>query len=338
MKALEIGSPLHAALRDKAEPRPADGEVLLRIQVAGCDSADLAAFLGINASFKYPRIPGHEISGLVEATGLNVEGWPIGAPALVFPHISCGHCPACRLHRFNACPRLETLGIHRDGGLCELLVVPAAALLTSTRLLPVEMALVEPLSVGFHAVDRARVIGHETVVAVLGCDITGLGAVAGAAARGARVLAFDEDSARLELARAAGAEHAIDRRGGDMRTALRDLTGGTGPDVMIDASTWPGAFRTCLDEVACGGRVVCVGDIGAPPACDASCIVDKELDVLGSLRATPDDFRSALALLESRNFPVNAVVTHTVPLAEAGAVLSEWANHPASMLKVHVTP
>jgi threonine dehydrogenase-like Zn-dependent dehydrogenase len=332
---LEIVGPHQAGIRERPDPQPGPGEVLIRVEVAGFGDADLEIFLGQREQQAYPRVPSREIAGVVEAAGPGVDGWPQGAPALVFPHVNCGRCHACRSGRATACGNVATMGVDGDGGMCEFVVAPADHLLTSALLLPAELALVEPLATGFHAIDRARVIGHDTVVAIHGCDVAGLGAVAAAAARGACVLAADPDEARLDLARAAGARRTVRAELPELASALRDAADGEGPDVVIDALGHDGSLEGCIEAACCAGRVVCLRE-GAAVLRNLGRLRAGELDVLGSARPGMDDLRSAVAHLESRTFPVNAVIGHTVPLAAAAEALTQWAARPARMLKVQV--
>jgi len=119
----------------------------------------------------YPRVPGHELAGVIDAVGPEVPGeFALGTAVLVVPYTNCGECSACRKGRPNACRNNQTLGVQRDGGLAEEIVVPASKLLTSRRLSLREMVLVEPLSVGWHAARRGRAAAGETVV-VFGCGM-----------------------------------------------------------------------------------------------------------------------------------------------------------------------
>jgi 2-desacetyl-2-hydroxyethyl bacteriochlorophyllide A dehydrogenase len=334
MKALVITGPGATEYRELAEPVPGPGEVLLEVRYVGLCGSDLASFRGSNPLVSYPRVPGHEVSGVVSLPGPDVAV-AAGTPALVVPYSSCGRCSACSIGRANACRENRTLGVQRDGALTERLVVPASKLLMSRTLDLRAMTLVEPVAVGWHAAARARAVAGTTV-AVFGCGVVGLGAVAGASARGARVIAIDVAERKLELARAAGADQTIDSTHGGLHQALSDLTNGNGPEVCIEAIGLPETFRACVDEVAFAGRVVYVGYTKRPVEYETKLFVQKELDIMGSRNALPADFAGVLSHYESGAFPVEALVTRTVPFAEAGAALAAWDGDPSVVTKILV--
>ena len=336
MKALVITAPGQFELREVARPEPGPGEVRVRVRYLGCCGSDLNTFRGLNPLVTYPRILGHELVGVVDAVGADVPAeWAAGAEVMVVPYTACGDCSSCRKGRANACRFNQTLGVQRDGGLTEAIVVPASKLLTSRRLSLREMVLVEPLSVGWHAARRGRAAAGETVV-VFGCGMVGLGAIAGAAAAGARVIAVDVDDGKLGKGRAAGAAVAINTKAEDLHERLQALTDGRGPDLLIEGVGLPETFRACVDEACFAGRVVYVGYAKAPVEYTTKTFVMKELDIMGSRNATADDFRGVIAHLEAGRFPVDAVVTHVVPFAQAAAELAAWAQDPTTVTKIVV--
>ncbi|HEX2101210.1 MAG TPA: alcohol dehydrogenase catalytic domain-containing protein, partial [Candidatus Synoicihabitans sp.] len=190
MQALQITAPGATQLNDLAQPQVRDEEVLLRVERVGFCGSDLSSFLGRNPLVTYPRIPGHEIGARIESRGPRVpEQWQLGQAVTVVPYSNCGHCSACRHGRAYACRSNQTLGVQRDGAMTQWIAAPAAKLVTVPGLTPRELSLVEPLTVGFHAIARGEVQASD-VVAVFGCGLIGLGAIAGAAERGATVVAI----------------------------------------------------------------------------------------------------------------------------------------------------
>ena len=195
MKALSLMSAGRVQIIDVPVPRRMHGELLLKVEMVGLCGTDLNSFRGRNPMVTYPRILGHEIA----ATVVEGEG-PVqaGMRVTVSPYTSCGQCSSCRRGRHNACRENKTLGVQREGAMTEFMVVPASKAYPST--LPIKhLCLVEPLTVGCHAVARGRVAAADTV-AVFGCGGIGLGAIAGAAFRGARTIAVDVDDSKLEIA------------------------------------------------------------------------------------------------------------------------------------------
>jgi L-galactonate 5-dehydrogenase len=337
MRALVIDGPARTSVRSVPEPELARDEILLRVRTVGFCGSDLNSYRGLNPLVSYPRIPGHEIAASVHRIGPDVpaDRFFEGMMVTVVPYTACARCPSCRRGRGNACRDNQTLGVQRDGAMTEWIAVPWTHVLEADGLTAHELALVEPLSVGFHAVSRARVKAADRV-AVIGCGAVGLGAVAGAAATGAEVIAVDVDEPKLDLARRAGAAHGLNSRSSPLHESLQRLTGGDGPDVVIEAVGLPETFVSAVHEVAFTGRVVYIGYAKAPVAYDTAAFVKKELDILGSRNATAADFRAVVELLRAGAFPSDAAVTRTVELANAGDALHEWSADPGPVTRIHV--
>jgi 2-desacetyl-2-hydroxyethyl bacteriochlorophyllide A dehydrogenase len=336
MKSLFITAPGSTEIREVARPEPGRGEVRVRVNFLGFCGSDLNTFRGFNPLVSYPRVPGHELAGVIDAVGPDVGAeFAPGTQVLVVPYTNCGACSSCRKGRPNACRNNQTLGVQRDGALTEEIVVPATKLLTSRRLSLRDMVLVEPLSVGWHAASRGRAAAGETVV-VFGCGMVGLGAIAGASAAGARVVAVDVDDGKLAIGRRAGAAETINSKTENLHERLQALTENHGPDLLIEGVGLPETFRACVEEVCFAGRVVYVGYAKEPVEYATKNFVMKEIDIMGSRNATADDFRGVIAYLEAGRFPVDAVITHVVPFADAGAALAMWAKSPGAVTKIVV--
>ena len=331
MKALALIGSGEARIVHVPEPIKQPGDVLLKVEMIGLCGTDLNSFRGKNPLVTYPRVLGHEIAAtILEGT----SALPPGTHVSVSPYTSCGICPACRRGRQNACSNNQTFGVQRDGALTERIAVPASKVYPSTLPLT-SLCLVEPLTVGVHAVSRGRVTAADTV-AIFGCGGVGLGAIAGAAFRGARTIAIDLDDRKLEVAQLAGATELIHSGREDVRQRLRDLTSGDGPDVIIEAIGLPEIFRMAVEEVAFTGRVVYIGYTKEPVAYETRLFVQKELDILGSRNALPEDFREIMAMLAAERFPVEKAVTAIIPLAEGPSYLEQWSARPAAFTKIMV--
>jgi len=336
MKSLFITAPGSTEIREVARPEPGRSEVRVRVRYLGYCGSDLNTFRGLNPLVSYPRVPGHELAGVINAVGADVPAdFALGTEVLVVPYTNCGACSACRKGRANACRNNQTLGVQRDGALAEEIVVPATKLLTSRRLSLRDMVLVEPLSVGWHAARRGRAAAGDTVV-VFGCGMVGLGAIASATAAGARVVAVDVDEGKLGVGRAAGAAVTVNSKTEDLHQRLQALTDNHGPDLLIEGVGLPETFRACVEEACFAGRVVYVGYAKEPVEYATKNFVMKEIDIMGSRNATADDFRGVMAYLEAGRFPVDAVITHVVPFAEAGVALDMWAKNPRTVTKIVV--
>ena len=299
MKAFVIEEPGRTGFGTADPPEPASGKVLLRIRTVGFCGTDLSTYWGRNPLVSYPRTPGHEVAATVEEVGADVPAsFPQGTDVTVLPYTACGTCPACRRGRTNGCRDNQTLGVQRDGAMTSFLAVPWEKVLPAPGLSLAEMALIESLSVGDHAAERARV-GEGDVVVVLGCGAIGLGAITSAAYRGARVVAVDLDDGKLAVARRCGAAETINSQKDDLHNALQALTSGDGPDVVIEAVGLPETFVAAVEEVAFAGRVVYIGYAKAPVTYDTALFVKKELDILGSRNASAENFRNVIRMIES---------------------------------------
>ena len=329
MKALSLSGPGQVHLTDISEPARQPGDILLKVEMVGLCGTDLNSFRGRNPLVTYPRVLGHEIAATVLEG--NAEFKP-GTRVTVSPYTSCGICPSCRRGRENACLADQTFGVQRDGAITERIAVPAAKVYPA--MLPLKtLCLTEPLTVGFHAAARGRITAEDTV-AVFGCGGIGLGAIAGSAFRGARTIAIDVDDAKLATAKLAGATDLINSTRVDDRATLRELTAGKGPDVIIEAVGLPQTFQKAVEEVAFTGRVVYIGYAKEAVPYETKLFVQKELDILGSRNALPEDFLAVIELLQTGRFPVDEAVTRIVSLEEAPAILAEWSGNPSAFTKI----
>ncbi len=334
MKALVLHKPGHGSIETVPEPVAGNGDVLLKVRMVGFCGSDLNSFRGLNPLVSFPRIPGHEVAATVVEGGSR-SGLPVGTDVAISPYSSCGKCASCRRGRPNACQFNETLGVQRDGALTELIVLPPERLYPA-KLTTKELCLVEPLTVGFHAASRGRVTADDTVL-IIGCGGVGLGAVAASSSRGARTICVDVEDDKLELARAAGGAHTINTRRESLHDRLLQLTEGRGPDVVIEAIGTPATFRAAVEEVSFSGRVVYIGYAKEPVSYETRLFVQKELDILGSRNAQPEDFHAVIRMLDARKFPVEQAVSLVVPLEESAIALRSWSENPSRFKKILVS-
>ena len=334
MQSLVIEEPGRFHFEDRPEPALPPGFALLRVRSVGLCGTDLSTYQGRNPLVTYPRVPGHEIAAtIVELNGEAATDLRFGQNVAVSPYTNCGQCASCRRDRPNACQFNQTFGVQRDGALTGLIAVPFSRLIVAEGLSLRHLSIVEPLTVGFHAVSRGRVTASDTV-AVIGCGGVGLGAVSGAAFRGATVIGIDVDDAKLELARLAGATRTIHSARENLHESLAALTSGFGPDVIIEAIGLPQTFRAAVEEVAWTGRVVYIGYAKEPVAYETRWFVQKELDILGTRNALPEDFAAVIAMMRAGRFPVDAAISHVFPLAEAGQAFDSWSANPTQYRKI----
>lgn len=322
-------------IRDKPSPVRLPGEALLRIKKVGICGTDMHAYGGRQAFFSYPRILGHELAAEILQIEPNDKKLREGDDVVVMPYVSCNICFACRSGKPNCCTSIQVLGVHADGGMQEQICVPVSLLIPAPGLSTNTMAIVEPLAIGAHALMRSHLQKGETIV-VVGCGPIGAGIIIQAQYLGARVIAVDTSSARLEYARnhfgvediVPGGEGAIEK--------IRELTAGDMAAVVCDATGNKAALESGPAFMAHGGRYVLVGlSIGdlvfKHPELHA-----KETSLLCSRNATQLDFENVIALLQSGQFPINSYITHQVDYREMPARFESWLDPENGVIKAIV--
>ena len=321
---------------EMAAPQMGDNEVLLKMEYVGFCGSDLNTFRGGNPMVKMPVVPGHEVGATIVSVGSKVpEGLKPGMTVTVNPYTNCGKCASCRNGRVNACEHNETLGVQRWGAMREYLALPWEKVIPAGDLSPRTCALIEPMSVGFHAVSRAQVTDID-VVMVIGCGMVGMGAIVRAAQRGATVIAADIDNEKLALAHEMGATYTINTLTEDVHARLQEETGGFGPDVVIEAVGSPVTYQMAVNEVAFTGRVVCIGYAKSEVSFQTKYFVQKDLDIRGSRNAQPSDFHAVIRYLERGKCPVDCLISREVSPEEASEAMQQWAENPGKVFRILV--
>lgn len=336
MKALQIPSLQTIQVVDLPKPVAGPGEVLLNLKYVGFCGSDLNTFLGRNAMAKPQVIPGHEIGAVIEALG---EGCPadlqVGQTVTVNPYTNCGHCASCRNGRYNACQNNETLGVQRDGAMREYIALPWQKIIPVKNVSMRDAALIEPMSVGFHAVSRGQVSDID-IVLVMGCGMVGLGAIIRSVQRGATVIAVDLSQEKLDLAIKAGATYGINSTKENILEKVMEYTDGMGADVVIEAVGSPITYVSAIDAVSFTGRVVCIGYAKSDVSFQTKYFVQKELDIRGSRNATPDDFRAVLHFMQQTRLEMDPFVSGVIRPEEAQQAMEAWAANPGQVFRILV--
>lgn len=336
MKAIQITAPAQMQVIETSKPSVQTGEVLVRIHYVGFCGSDLNTFLGKNPMVKMPVIPGHEIGAVIEKVGDHVpDTLKPGMVVTVNPYTNCGKCASCRNRRVNACEHNETLGVQRNGAMSEYLVVPWEKIIPATGITPRDCALIEPMSVGFHAVSNGNVTDIDTVM-VIGCGMVGMGAIIRAALRGATVVAVDLDDEKLALAKEVGATYVINSMTENVHQRLQEITGGYGVDVVIEAVGSPITYTMAIDEVGFTGRVVFIGYAKTDIAFQTKLFVQKELTIRGSRNALPEDFRAVIQYLSRHPFPYEKFISKVATPEKAMEAMQEWATAPQKVFRILV--
>ncbi len=339
MKTLVLESPGKLVAAETAAPeKPAAGQALVRVHRVGVCGTDIHAFGGKQPFFTYPRILGHELGVEVLEVGPGVTRVAPGDRCAVEPYMNCGKCVACRRGKPNCCVGLRVLGVHADGGHRELLLLPADKLHPSRKLGYDQLALVETLGIGAHAVDRAELRPGETV-AVVGAGPIGLAAIQFARAAGARVLVIDVNDTRLAFCRerlGLPADDLIDARGADVVARLKALTDDELPTAVFDATGNPKSMAAAFDYPAHGGRLVFIGLFPGDVTFNDPNFHRRELTLLASRNSRPDDFTRIIELVESGRVDTSPWITHRAPLGEVPALFESWTRPESGVLKAMI--
>lgn len=333
MKALVLEAPGRLSLQELPEASsPQDGEVLVRVHRAGVCGTDIHAFNGRQPFFNYPRLIGHELGVEVLQVGADVPNVQAGDRCAVEPYLNCQECIACRRGKPNCCARMQVLGVHLDGGLRERFVLPACKLHPSKTLSFEQLALVETLGIGAHAVSRGQVEAGEWAL-VIGAGPIGLGVMQFARQAGANVIALDNQAQRLEFCRDSwGVTHTV-LAGKDARKQIEALTGGDLPTVVFDATGHAASMQQAFDFVAPGGKLVFVGLFQGEVSFNDPDFHRKEMTLLATRNALPLDFQNIIAGMERGEIDTSPWITHRAALVDVPAQFAAWTNPQNGVLK-----
>ena len=336
MISLLISEPFKIGLTEADKPIISGEDVLIKVKYVGFCGSDLSSYMGRNPMVRYPVVPGHEIAGVISEKGPGVpDRFKPGDKVTVIPYTSCGKCASCLRGRANACQYNETLGVQRNGAMSEFVSIPWNKVIRGNGLSFEELALTEPLTVGFHAVSRGRVAQGDTV-AILGCGIIGMGALISSVNRGAKVVAVDVDGEKLEFARSLGALESINTSKQDLVSSLKSLSGGKGPDIIIEAAGQRATYQASVEGVAFTGRVVCIGYAKEDISFATRLFVQKELDILGSRNASLEDFNEVMDILGKGKLQASSLISSKVSPGEAAKALEKWVKNPGRVFKILV--
>ena len=314
--------------RELPETAPA-GWVLIDIQAVGICGTDYHIFEGKHPFLNYPRVIGHELSGRVYQSA---GRWTEGDLVVVNPYLSCGSCRACRNGKPNCCSNIEVLGVHRDGGLCARIAVPAGNLYPAEGLSEVQAAMVEFLAIGAHAVRRADITQKDRVL-VTGAGPIGLGTALFARISGAEVHLLDVSEARLQQAKDKLGFDNIHLVGSDILTG--DLADGF--DAVFDATGNGEAIEAGFRYLAHGSRYVLVSVVKDRISFDDPEFHKRETQIIGSRNATREDFETVIKAIRCGDVKTDALCSRLVPFEEFGQTFQDLASDRNTLIKAVVT-
>ncbi len=336
MKALSLAEPKHWQRLDIPEP-PAPGpeDAVVRVSHVGICGTDLSGYLGKMPFFSYPRIPGHELGVEVVAVGSDVKNVEPGDRCAVEPYINCRQCYACKRGHTNCCEKHQTLGVHCDGGLRPLFTVPARKLHISRQLRFEQLALVETLAIGCHAVDRSALKADESCL-IIGAGPIGLSALEFAKLTGAKVIVMDMNAGRLEFCRnTMGVQHTL-QPSETLDKELRDLTDGHLPDVVIDATGSSASMSAATNLITHAGRLVYVGITTDEVKFRHPLFHRPEGTLLCSRNALSADFARIISLIEAGRIDTDPWITHRTSFDDLIEVFPSFTKPETGVIKAIV--
>ncbi|MEP6901136.1 MAG: zinc-binding alcohol dehydrogenase family protein [Actinomycetota bacterium] len=333
MKAIILEEPGQFSLTDTFPANEtSQNEALVRVHRVGICGTDLHAFEGVQPFFSYPRILGHELGVEILQVGENSDGLKVGDLCAVEPYLHCGNCVACRRGKTNCCANLKVLGVHADGGMRESLSVPTNKLHKSEKLTLDQLALVEPLSIGFHAVSRAGVEPGEFVL-VVGAGPIGLSVIQFVQFLGVKIIVMDINQDRLNFAQANFRIEAAIKFGENSPDELNKLTNNELPVTVFDATGNQSSMNNAFNLVAAGGQIVFVGLFQGNVTFDDPNAHKRELTLHRSRNATGEDFRKVISLMESGEVNIDPWITHRVLFAEVTNQFESWLDPNSKFIK-----
>jgi len=333
MKYIVCEKPGEFLLKEKEAPVRKENEALLQINKVGICGTDIHAYSGNQAFFTYPRILGHELASEVLEIGDSENNIKAGDKVVVMPYISCGKCISCRNGKPNCCANITVLGVHGDGGMQEQITVPTNILLKANHLSDNEMAIVEPLAIGAHAIRRSGIKSNNTV-AVIGCGPIGIGIMKLAQIAGAKVIAIDVNERRLAYAKEKiGVDYTV-LAGKTAVEKVLEITNGDLCDAVFDASGNRFALEDCPNFMSPGGCIVLVGLSKGDLTYNHPAVHAKELTLMCSRNATKEDFEHVINVLDQ--FPTDSFVTHEVDFTDMIANFDSWTKPETGVIKATV--
>jgi len=332
MKAVVCRSPGDLVLEDRPAPEaPPAGWARVAVSHVGICGTDYHIFEGKHPFLAYPRIMGHEVSGTVVETGEGVA-LSVGEAVIINPYLACGNCIACRKGKPNCCVRIEVLGVHRDGAMCEEILVPEQNLYPANGLSLADAAAVEFLAIGAHAVRRAQAEPGARGL-VIGAGPIGLGTALFARIAGLDVSLLDMSSERLGFAENELGFAALDGSRQAAADLVREATSGEGFDVVFDATGNTQSVQSAFTHVAHGGSLVLVSVVKDDITFSDPEFHKREMTLIGSRNALSADFDHVAASIRGGAVPMAKLVTHRTTLAGTPRDLARWAHEKSGLIK-----
>ncbi len=336
MKQLVCNEPGQFEMKQVSQPERKEGNALLKIKRIGICGTDLHAFEGTQPFFSYPRVLGHELSGEIVELDSAEGNFKVGEQVTFIPYYPCKECIACRNGKPNCCTNIQGAGVHIDGGMVDYLNVPQYALIHGQGMSYDELAMVEPMAIGAHAV-RITEVKKDEFVLVTGAGPIGLGVMAFAKIAGAKVIAMDVQDNRLEFAKEQfGVDYVVNALNNPIET-IKEITGGEMVTAIIDATGNKRAIEASLDYLAHGGRITMVGLQLEPFSFAHPEFHKRETTLRSSRNATRDDFDHVVDCMKSGKVNVNSLISHRAKFENMIEDFKTWLDPKTGVVKAIVS-
>jgi len=332
MKVIHVQEPNKVQLVEIEKPVCKEGEALLKIKYAGICGADIATYTGNQPFTTYPRIPGHEFSAEIIEVPSNDMDLSVGDVVTANPYFNCGTCYSCDRGIVNACTSNQTMGVQRDGAFAEYVAMPIERIYKNNHLSAKALALVEPFTISYHAMNRGTVRSGDKVI-VVGGGAIGMFALISAKLRGAEVYLIDVVEKRLEMAMNHGASGVINANKEEVSKKVEEITSGNGFDVCVEAVGHSTTFLSCIDYAAFGANIILIGNGKHEATFNHSILLKKELNIFGSRNSLKKDFEEVIEIIARGKVDVEGLVTDVYNKEDSLQAFEDLINNDGSRMK-----
>ena len=340
MKVARLVKPFEFEIQDRPVPEPGPDEVLLKNMYLGVCTSDLQIYHGKHAYAAMPVTMGHEAAGIVAKVGANVTDWKPGDRVILQPQLFCGHCYPCRTGHFNVCEDLKVIGVHVDGCACEYTCVPTWNLHAMPDNVSFrDAALIEPMAVAFGVIRRINEVSDlrgKKVCVISAGTIGNLVAQACKAMGSGPVMVTDLLDSKLELARACGADYAVNTKNKPLAEAIVECFGEDKADVIVDFAATPAVFQSVLEAARNASIIVISGNYKEPVTFNVPMLQRREINLLGHMMYLRGEFDDALEQLSLGKIRTEGLITQEWTLDQYGEAFRFIDEHPEKVVKMVV--
>jgi 2-desacetyl-2-hydroxyethyl bacteriochlorophyllide A dehydrogenase len=316
MKQVTLIKPYELEERDVEIPILKKGELLVQIKNIGICGTDIHAFHGNQPYFSYPRVLGHELSGIIVDAKIENKSL-LGKPVSVLPYLSCGKCNSCLKGKTNCCANLHVMGVHVDGGFGEYVSVPVDNIMVGREETDLEhLSMVEPLSISYHGIMRADILENDWVI-IFGAGPIGIGALMFAKSKTNNIILIDINQNRITYCKSIlGIKHSFNGNDETLFEEIKELTNGHFADIVIDATGNKKSIQQQLRFLGHGGKWILIGLQREDLHINHPEFHKREATLMSSRNATKHDFKQVMDKIDNKEIDPALLITHTLDFEE----------------------